>query len=105
MSRTIDRSLSSMSPKRRRRIEITVETDQVVIVKKPVVISARCALCRGHMIPIEEATVIAGVTLRVIHRLVETGRAHFAETEAGPVLLCLDSLFKLTAGDESMKSL
>lgn len=57
------------------------------------------------MIPIEEATVIAGVTLRVIHRLVETGRAHFAETEAGPVLLCLDSLFKLTAGDESMKSL
>lgn len=80
--------------KRRTRTEITFETDELLIIRHREKFSrVRCSVCddRGTMITLEEATLLAGVTSRVIHRWAEAGQIHFVET-AGIILICLDSL-------------
>jgi len=44
------------------------------------------------MVTPQRAAAIAGVTVRHINRLVEAERVHFAETESGLLLLCINSL-------------
>lgn len=36
--------------------------------------------------------VVAGISSRTIHRLVESGAVHFTETPEGVLLVCLSSL-------------
>jgi predicted site-specific integrase-resolvase len=44
------------------------------------------------MVTPQQASAIAGVSVRTINRWVEAGRVHFMETPDGLLLLCLDSL-------------
>lgn len=46
------------------------------------------------MVTPEAAAVVAGVSTRTVYRWVEAGKIHFAETPAGLVLVCLNSLLK-----------
>jgi len=81
--------------KTRRRIEITVETDQVLVVKKPGrAVSAWCGECnrRVRMATAEQAALLAGVSTRQLYRWVEASKLHFTETPEGLLLVCLDSL-------------
>ncbi len=40
----------------------------------------------------QEAAVLAGLSLRTIYALVEGGKVHFTETPDGLLLLCLNCL-------------
>ena len=79
----------------KRRIEITEETIEILILKK----SGRsrpnwCAGCSGQveMITPEQAMLVAGVNSRTIYRWVEAGHVHYSETPEGLLFICPNSL-------------
>lgn len=78
--------------KRKRRRKITIETDQVLIIKRSGSVAPACEQCGGRLVTQEEAIAVAGVSPRVIHRWVESGMIHFTKTLEGLLLICLDSL-------------
>jgi hypothetical protein len=75
----------------KRKREVTVETAEVFLIK--VAIQARCPVCKGWMMTIQEAVASIGANSREIHRRVEAGTVHFAKTE-GLLLVCTNSLGK-----------
>jgi len=82
--------------KRKKRIVITIETERLLVVtrhKNPTL--ARCALCarQVRMVTADEASILAGVTLRTVYRWIEVGKVHFLEPSAGSPLICLNSLY------------
>lgn len=81
--------------KRKRRTEISVETNQVLVIrrhrKKVQAWRPECAEL-VLMATVDEAATIAGVNARTIYRWVEDGKLHFTETRAGLLLICLSSL-------------
>ena len=77
---------------RKRRVEILVETRRCVTIRMNGHAPAPlCGLCAGPLIPAEAAVAVTGLGSRAIHRLVEAGEVHFAETPAGALLVCPDS--------------
>ena len=78
---------------RRRRLEITVEASRRLVVhRQDGIFEARCRECAGQVVFPDEAIVLAGISSREIHRLVEAGWIHFSETSEGLLFVCLDSL-------------
>ena len=79
---------------RRRRTEITIETERVLVFSRPSRLVAWCDGCgaQAEMVTADEAALIAGVSSRTVYRWVEAGRLHFAEPERGALLVCLKSL-------------
>ena len=51
-----------------------------------------CERCACGMLLLEEAVAVAGLSSRALHRSVEAGALHFAETPEGFLLLCLNSV-------------
>ena len=86
----------------RKRTVTTIETHQVVIVRRPA--GAAHALCPAclkevEMVSLEEAALLAGVSLRDICRRVGDDHLHFVEI-AGGGLVCTDSLLnRVSLGD------
>lgn len=80
----------------KRRIEISVESREVWVIKRPGRQAAivRCAVCahESGMLTPWEAARLAGVDLRTVFRWIEANRLHFAELPDGNVLICLASL-------------
>ena len=80
-----------------RRIEITVETYEVLLVRQGH--SKRqidCPDC-GEAVPVlkpEEAALAVGDSPRTIYRWVESGRIHFIEGPDGLLFICLNSLIQ-----------
>lgn len=88
---------SQIIPEQSRRAEITVEFNQVVVIKKPEGLVVQwCPMCeeRVNMITTEAAAVLSNIDTRTIYRRIETGTIHFAETPEGFALICLNSLLK-----------
>jgi hypothetical protein len=80
----------------RKRTVTTIETHQIIIVRRPEGAAlAWCPAClKGvEMVPLEEAALLAGVSLRDICRRVGADDIHFVETVNGG-LICLNSLLK-----------
>jgi len=83
--------------KRKRRTRTTVELRDVIIIR-----SSRkreqgfCAECSEPiaLITVDEAVRIFGLSSRTIHRLIEGGQIHFAETAEGLALICPATLFR-----------
>ena len=74
-------------------MEIVVETTRRVTLRKTGAAHAPpCELCSGPLLPAEEAVAVTGLSSRTIHRAVEAGEVHFAETPEGTLLVCLNSL-------------
>ena len=75
---------------RRRRMEITVETRQMIIHRSTNQTPIWCTECASpvQLIEPEEAAVLADVSTRTIYRRVERGQLHFVETDAGKLLIC-----------------
>ena len=73
----------------KRRREVTIETAEVLLIKGT--IQVRCPQCSGWMMTIQEAVAAIGASSREIHRRIEAGALHFAETE-GLLLVCPNSL-------------
>ena len=84
----------------KKRTEVTIEIEEVVIRKTKEARVAWCHRCAENvrMLEANEAARTAGVSSRAIYREVEAGRLHFVEIE-GSILVCLDSL-SLVAGTQ-----
>ncbi len=79
----------------RRRAEITVETEQIVIFNRA---GQRknfwCPNCAATvpMLTPEKAALLIGSSMRDVCRQVEAGQWHFCETADGRLFICLNSL-------------
>jgi hypothetical protein len=79
----------------KRRTEITVETEQVLILRRARrATRAWCPKCRAEvgMVAPEDAATLGGLSLRAVCRRVEAGELHFRETADGRLFICLNSL-------------
>jgi hypothetical protein len=83
--------------RKRRKTEIVVERDQVLVIRQleprdPL----RCTECGElvRMASVDEAAAIAQASARTIHHWVDEGRVHFRETDDGQLFICLNSLLK-----------
>jgi hypothetical protein len=78
----------------KRRREVIVETAEVLVLRRGSRATLQCPQCGGRvrMMTLEETVVLTGASSREIHRRVEAGEIHFAETAEGLLLVCLNSL-------------
>jgi excisionase family DNA binding protein len=85
---------------RKRRTEITIETERVVIVRRRLTVRVWCRSCDRQvtMVTVDEAARMAGVSSRTIYRWVEADQLHFNETAEGRLLICTDSLLTVGSG-------
>ncbi|MEK7830012.1 MAG: hypothetical protein AAB401_02950, partial [Acidobacteriota bacterium] len=75
----------------RRRIEIIMETEQVVVRREEANISAWCDGCHCHvlMIGVEQAARLSGLSWREMVRKTDAGDLHYCEPDGGRLLICL----------------
>lgn len=75
--------------------EITIETEQVVVVRRRAQTTASwCDGCSAfvRMVTPSEAALLTHISARTIYRQAENGELHFTETPEGTLLVCLASL-------------
>jgi len=85
--------------KKRRRMQVTVETERLIVVAGTHgSIEGPCEVCgkRVKLVPVEAASAVSGLSQRAIFRDLEAGLMHFLELPGGKLLICLDSLLKHT---------
>lgn len=63
-----------------------------------------CATCGAATLTAEQAAVLFGIKQRAVFQLIETGAAHFAETEIGAVMICLTSLAEILENRKAEKT-
>lgn len=84
--------------KKVRRIRISMETKQVLVIRS----SRRiwCPECGegAQMVTPEEAAGVSGVATRAIYRWLEEGKIHFCSSREGTPLTCLNSILRLKSG-------
>lgn len=81
---------------RTRRTEVTIETDEIVVVRSSrTTILPLCPQCCDTvaMITPDQAAEMVSSNTRTIYRLMEQGQIHNIETEEGQVFVCPRSLF------------
>ncbi|SRR6266496_3287231 len=81
--------------KTRKRKEITIETERLVVVTgRKVSIVSWCRECnqRVKMVTVDEAATIAGASSRTVYRWADAGIFHFTETSEGRLLICFESI-------------
>ena len=83
-----------------RRTQITVETERLLIIKPPRIITESwCVDCEAQVTRVtpEVAATLMNLSRRTIYRALETNQLHFTESADGWVAVCLNSLltFKL----------
>ena len=81
---------------RKKRTEITIEIDELMVVKsrRQGTVRMWCPACSTEvtMVTPGQAAAITAASVRTINRWVESGMVHFTETHDGLLLLCADSL-------------
>ena len=84
--------------RRKKRLEITVETRRLVIHPRANQAPTHCLACSSpaDWITPEEAAALAGISTRTLYRWVEAGQLHFQETAEQSLLICLNSLLNST---------
>lgn len=87
---------TSLPSEKKKRTEIIIEIDELTVINSSQNISVRdwCPVCAGFVtfVPPELAAAIAGVAVRTINQWVEAESVHFLETNAGLLLVCVNSL-------------
>jgi hypothetical protein len=80
----------------RKRTEITVETDQVLVIRRRRSIRAWCreCACEVDMVGLAEAEVLTGMSAKVLRDRAQARRWHLSESSDGTALVCLESLLK-----------
>jgi hypothetical protein len=91
---TISEAKHSEGCLRNKRLEITVETYERLILKPGGNREALCLACGCvvQMLPPEAAAVLLGVRTRTIYRRIEADQLHFAELSDGSLFICVNSL-------------
>jgi len=87
----------------KRKFEMTIETGRRYIIRRPSAAGRGtvCAECGEPMLTTEQAANIFGITQRRIFQIIETEAAHFTETEADAVMICLTSLAEVLGGGQT----
>jgi hypothetical protein len=91
----------------RKRTVTTIETHQVMVVRRPAGVSlVQCPAClkEVEMVTLEEAALLAGVSLRDICRRVGADHLHFVETAEGGFVCTSSLLNKVSSGDGGLNS-
>ena len=84
----------------KRRTEITVETDRILLVRRRreerTAAAIWCATCAtdSFMFTVDEAAALLGTSSMTVFRWAERGRLHWLETAEGKVLICQNSLLQ-----------
>lgn len=84
---------------RKTRTGIRIETHEFLTLRASRSSSRlACQQCQGEtlMVTPEEAMVLANATAREIYRWVETGQVHYTEGAGRTVLVCPNSILRLT---------
>jgi hypothetical protein len=78
----------------KRRTEITITTDRLVIIRRHRSAGMWCEGCArpARMLDVDEAARLIRSTSRAIYQRVEANQLHFRETPEGGLLVCLNSL-------------
>ena len=85
----------------KRKIEILVATNEKYVIRKTSTHKpTSCTKCGKPMLTAEQTAKMFGITQRRIFRIIETGAAHFAETEIGAMMICITSLMMVLEADE-----
>ena len=82
--------------RRIRRTEVTIETDEIVVIRSSqAAMQPLCLQCCDPvpMIRPEQAAEMVSANARAVYRWIEEGRIHSAETADGVVFVCPRSLF------------
>jgi hypothetical protein len=82
--------------RRIRRTEVTVETDEIVVIRgSQATILPLCSQCCDAvpMITADQAREMVSTSTRTIYRWIEEGLIHNTETPEGVVFVCPRSLF------------
>ncbi len=79
---------------KRKRTEITIETERLLFVSSSRKVVEWCASCGAQveMVTVDQAAILARVDARTIFRRVEAETLHFRETAEGSLLICPQSL-------------
>ena len=79
----------------RKRIEITIDTERLLVTRRGLhSATIWCARCKKRVRSLtpDQAAITARVSTRAIFRSVEAGRLHYLEAPDGFSLICLNSL-------------
>jgi hypothetical protein len=79
---------------KRKRTEITIETERLLFISSPRKVTGWCGGCgaQAEMVPVDEAAILRHVDSRTVFHWVEAERVHSSETANGLLLICLNSL-------------
>jgi hypothetical protein len=80
----------------KRRTEIIVETERIIVIPPPtasVLIWCQHCSAQVEMLTPEQAATLLQVTPRAVYRWLETELLHFLEEPDGRVLICRNSLY------------
>jgi hypothetical protein len=82
------------SPPDRKRTEIVIETDQILIIRRRGVMRAWCPECGGEteMGVVEEATGLGGMPEHVWRGMTRANGWHVVQGQDGTRLICLNSM-------------
>jgi hypothetical protein len=80
----------------RKRIEITFETDRVVIIRRNRPTRAQCQECgsEADMLDMTTAAEFIGMTDGMLRDLMNTQELHVGQSPDGSLRVCLESLLK-----------
>jgi hypothetical protein len=84
---------------KRKRTEVTIETDEIWIIRLPGSgLVAWCPACcqQATMITPDEAALLIELDVRDIYRHVETGLIHHSAMPGGFLLVCANSIMRLS---------
>ena len=81
-----------------RRIDINIESHRLLIIRRGGPIQTWCKKCRSQVLMItpNEAAAMMNISSRIIYRWIEEGKLHFSEDPGQSILICSDSLTKLS---------
>lgn len=89
----------------KRKFEMLVATNRRYTIRQsPSGRQIACVKCGEPMLMTDQAAVFFGVKQRQIFQIIETEAAHFAEIEAGAVVICLSSLALVLDNEPQIKT-
>jgi len=80
---------------RKKRTEITIETDRLVIISNSSSLNKHCLACGAEeatMLTIDEAAAMADASPAAVRLWIKANRLHFVEPIQGTILICFNSL-------------